>query len=55
MDIWSVKSRDLVKAKWASPRLKMLSPGRRTCEMDSPAVSKTYKAVLLPLPNIFLV
>ncbi len=31
---------DLFRAKRASPRVKLLSPGRRTCEMDRPDIHK---------------
>ncbi len=37
-EIWPGKSTDLFRAKRASPRVKMLSPGRRTGEMDRPEV-----------------
>ncbi len=36
--IWPVKSVGLVWAKWASPDLKLASPGRRRCEFDRPEV-----------------
>ncbi len=29
---------DLLRAKGASPGLKLVSPGRRTCELDRPVI-----------------
>ncbi len=34
------KSGGLVQAKGASPGLKLVSPGRRTCELDGPEMEK---------------
>ncbi len=37
-EIWTDKSEDLLRALLASPGAKMLSPGRRTCEMLRPVL-----------------
>ncbi len=42
--------RDLLRAKGASPGLKLVSPGRRTCELDRPDVFLFSKQFLVIFP-----
>ncbi len=43
--------RDLLGAKRASPGLKLVSPGRRTCELDRPERRSGYEIIKQNIPG----